>query len=176
MNIRLASEADLPAINECIREAFEGYIGRIGQRPPSMDRQFLPLIREARVYVFETGRGVEGTMVITEGADQVEISSVAVGRSSQGQGIGRQLMKAAESIALRKGFNKLSLFTNAALPELSSYYKSLGYVTSIGASMRGSIACSLTCSLKRCSRVMTDRPVQWNPLYLVHPETRTLWP
>ncbi len=93
-----------------------------------MDRQFLPLIQSACVYVCETEQRVEGTMVITERSDHIEVSSVAVTPRSQGKGIGRYLMSAAELIAVHRGYRKLTLYTNAALPELSRYYERLGYV------------------------------------------------
>jgi len=92
-----------------------------------MDRTYLPLVQANCIYVCESEREIEGMMVITEHTNQIEVSSVAVRPRSQGKGLGRYLMKEAEAIAVSRGFGKLTLYTNAALPELSSYYESLGY-------------------------------------------------
>jgi ribosomal protein S18 acetylase RimI-like enzyme len=127
MKIRLASANDRHTVEECIAEAYQGYIRRIGRRPASMDREFLPLIQAGCVHVYESDGNVLGVMVVSEHADHVEVSSVAVKPGAQGQGIGRDLMMAAEAIAAERGFRTLELYTNVALPELVRYYERMGY-------------------------------------------------
>ena len=127
MKIRLAFANDRHTIKECIAEAYQGYTQRIGKRPASMDREFLALIQAGCVHVCESDGNILGVMVVSEHADHVEVSSVAVKPSAQGQGIGRDLMMAAEAIAAERGFRVLRLYTNAALPELVRYYERMGY-------------------------------------------------
>jgi ribosomal protein S18 acetylase RimI-like enzyme len=127
MKIRLASADDRCAIEECVAEAYQGYIKRIGKRPASMDREFLPLINAGCVQVCESDGIVLGVMVVSEHAGHVEVSSVAVKPVAQRKGIGRNLMKAAEAIAAERGYRILRVYTNAALPELVHYYERMGY-------------------------------------------------
>ena len=127
MKIRLASANDRHAIEECIAEAFQGYTQRIGRRPASMDREFLPLIYAGCVHVCESEGNILGVMVVSEHADHVEVSSVAVRPSAQRRGIGKALMIAAEAIATKRRLRVIRIYTNAALPELARYYERIGY-------------------------------------------------
>lgn len=129
MNIRLAIENDRSAIESCIGDAYQHYIPRIGKRPASMDREFLPLIHAGRVHVYESKGEILGVMVVAAQADHLEVSSLAVQPYAQRRGIGKRLMEEAEGIAKKKGLRILRLYTNAALPELARYYEGIGYKT-----------------------------------------------
>ncbi len=127
VNVRVARPSDLAAIQLCIARAFEGYIDRIGRRPSSMDRDFMPLILAGDVYVCEADGRINGAIAITSAGDHLEVGSVAVDPAAQRRGIGKHLMALAEEVAVDRGFRVLRLHTNAALPELVVYYERLGY-------------------------------------------------
>jgi GNAT superfamily N-acetyltransferase len=127
MTLRIAVPNDVESIRRCIDAAFGCYTERIGRRPSSMTKDFLPLVEAGSVYVCELDGRLVGTMTVTAGPDYVELSSVAVEPMVQRQGIGKRLMAFAEEMALRRGVYSLRLYTNAALPEVVQYYEGIGY-------------------------------------------------
>ena len=125
--IRKGELADIDAIKVCIDQAYAPYVPRIGQRPSSMDSDFVPLLREGRVWVLDLDGVVVGLMVIMDEEHTCEIRSVAVLPAYQRKGLGRRLMAHAETLARSAGCSTLRLYTNANIPELVTYYSRLGY-------------------------------------------------
>jgi ribosomal protein S18 acetylase RimI-like enzyme len=61
------------------------------------------------------------------GYKHCEIYWLAVRKSSQGRGIGTQLMKFVESFAKKKGFRAVFVYTNKKMLKTQKFYKKLGY-------------------------------------------------
>lgn len=57
----------------------------------------------------------------------VEIVSFVIDESYRGAGIGRQLLAAAEHWALKKGYNKIQLYTNAKRLDAHRFYVANGF-------------------------------------------------
>jgi GNAT superfamily N-acetyltransferase/DNA-binding HxlR family transcriptional regulator len=129
MRIRAARDADLPAVEDLVRRAYEPYIERIGRRPAPMDDDYAEAIAARRVFVAEerVDAGVLGLLVLIPAGDHLLVENVAVDPARQGKGLGRALLARAETVARRKGLPTLRLYTNAAMHENIALYSSLGW-------------------------------------------------
>ena len=68
-----------------------------------------------------------GVMVLEPAADRLAIYSLAVSPTHQGQGIGRQMIQAAEQMAATAGLAELRLFTNDRMARNLALYQRVGF-------------------------------------------------
>jgi GNAT superfamily N-acetyltransferase len=125
--IRPATLLDLERIESIVREAYSGYILRIGREPGPMLDDYAPLIDQGLVHVLDDG-GAVGVVVLVPEPGAMLLDNVAVDPAAQGKGYGRLLLAFAEQEALRQGFGVIRLYTNALMTENLALYPSLGYV------------------------------------------------
>ncbi len=129
MSIRPATPADVPAIRQCARAAYAMYVSRIGREPAPMVADFAARVAEGVVWV-ETATSdgpVRGFIVAFAHRDAWHIENVAVSPDHQGAGVGGRLMRFAEELAVKAGFDRVELYTNAKMTENQSLYPALGY-------------------------------------------------
>jgi GNAT superfamily N-acetyltransferase len=122
---RLAGEADLPALTEIIRAAYDPYLARMEVAPAPLTEDLRPRIRDGHVWI--VGRPVEGLICLRPVDEALLIQNVAVHPNAQGTGVGRMLMDFAEEMARRKGLDRVSLYTNEVMTENLAIYRHLGY-------------------------------------------------
>ncbi|MEQ9640960.1 MAG: GNAT family N-acetyltransferase [Alphaproteobacteria bacterium] len=127
MTIRLATQADLPAIRAVARAAYAIYVERMGREPAPMVADFASQIGEGQVHVLDAD-GVAGYAVIYPRGDHLHLENVAVDPGRQGQGIGRRLLDFVEHEARRRGLAAVELYTNIHMTENQRLYPALGYV------------------------------------------------
>jgi len=129
VTIRLAAAADLTAVNDLTRRAYEHYVPLIGGEPMPMLENYAPRIADAQVWLLEDdSRKVAGLIVIEERDGALLIFSVAVDPAFQHRGFGRQLLAFAEEVARARGLAKLTLFTNAKMERNIAIYRRFGFV------------------------------------------------
>jgi len=92
-----------------------------------MSTDFGPLIAGGDLFVAEGAGEVVALVVLTAHGDALEISSVSVHPECQRRGLGRLLLRFAEGRATALGLKALSLYTNAKLDELVTYYAACGF-------------------------------------------------
>jgi GNAT superfamily N-acetyltransferase len=126
--LRRARSADAAAITACVWQAYLHYIERIGREPAPMLADYAETIERHEVHVAFCGDEVVGVVVLARTAEGFCLDNVAVHPSSQGKGIGRLLLKLAESEAARQGFDSIYLYTNELMTENRTLYGSMGYV------------------------------------------------
>jgi ribosomal protein S18 acetylase RimI-like enzyme len=125
--LRLATPADVGAIECIVRTAYAGYLDRIGKPPGPMLDDYAALVAEGVVRVLEDAHGLVGILVLLARPGYLLLDNVAVAPERQGQGIGRRLLEAAEAEAMQRGFDELRLYTNAAMHENLAMYPRLGW-------------------------------------------------
>lgn len=128
MKIRLAIQEDVPSIENIVRDAYEVYVPRIGQKPAPMSDDYGALLFAGQVFVAEEGEQILGIIVLKNGLKTLLLENVAVHPKAQGQGCGGSLIRFAEEEARRRCFKSISLYTNEAMTENIAYYKRLGFV------------------------------------------------
>ena len=127
MQIRLARAGDVDAIRGLVRDAYAIYVPRIGREPAPMTADYGALVDTGAVWVATEGQRIVGVLVLQPTAGSLLLENVAVRPERQGRGIGRMLIAFAEREAARRGFDEVTLYTNAKMTENLSFYPALGY-------------------------------------------------
>jgi ribosomal protein S18 acetylase RimI-like enzyme len=125
--IRPARPADLPDIARTVHDAYAHYVERMGQRPGPMDDDYPARIAEQAVWVIERDGLIAGLLVLLPEPDHLLLDNVAVARTHQGRGIGRQLVAFAEAEARRRGHREIRLYTHVTMTENQALYRRLGF-------------------------------------------------
>jgi len=125
VELRQASEADLPSIHHVIAAAYHQYLARMDKPPAPLLRDYRHAVEAGSVWV--TGRPVTGLISLTQTGDLMLIENVAVHPDLQGTGLGRRLMEFAEERAKKYGIMRLALYTNEVMTENQAIYARLGY-------------------------------------------------
>ena len=128
LSIRLAKPDDEQKITECVNESYAKYIDRIGKKPAPMLDDYQSKISKNWVHVIEQHNRLIGIIVLIPKSDHLYLENLAVNPAFQGQGMGRQLMLYAESIAKSIGLSEIRLFTNEAMYENIVIYSRYGYL------------------------------------------------
>jgi len=126
--IRRAETEDIPAVTECVCEAFIGYIQRIGKQPGPMLDDYQALVEQGVVYVACRQAKIVGVLVLLETEEGFCIETIAVRPDAQGLGVGGTLMAYAEQMASQSGYTSLYLSTHRLMRESQAVYAHLGYV------------------------------------------------
>jgi ribosomal protein S18 acetylase RimI-like enzyme len=126
--IRPAVPADAVALATIAREAYSGYIGRIGREPAPMGADYVAAIATGMVWIAEDRAAIVGMIVLEDAGDHLLLENVAVLPHAQGRGIGSRLLRTAETIAATHGLKQIRLYANEAMIENLGFYKRHGYV------------------------------------------------
>jgi ribosomal protein S18 acetylase RimI-like enzyme len=127
VEIRQATEDDLPAVVDLVERAYEPWIERIGRRPAPMDGDYAALIGAGEVHLLDDGGRTVGLVIVRDLGDHLVVDNVAVDPDHQGRGHGRALLAFAERRAAELGLTELRLYTNALMTENIALYRRLGW-------------------------------------------------
>jgi GNAT superfamily N-acetyltransferase len=126
VEVRQATEADLPSIRNLITAAYGKYVSLMDKTPAPMLRDYGAAVGAGAVWV--AGHPVTGLISLTRTDDNILlIENVAVDPARQGTGLGRQLMEFAEDQARQHRIQRLALYTNEIMTENQAIYVHLGY-------------------------------------------------
>ena len=127
ITIRIAVEADAPALRRIAVAAYQHYVPRIGRRPAPMTADYAPAARGGQAWVAaEEGQAV-GFIILIPQPGHLLLENVAVLPAAQGRGVGARLMALAEEHARRLHLSEIQLYTNQAMSENLAYYPRHGY-------------------------------------------------
>ncbi|HEV8284411.1 MAG TPA: GNAT family N-acetyltransferase [Chitinophagaceae bacterium] len=131
IKIRVAVPEDAMTISILLYEAFNEYKSLYTEKAFAATLLGIPKIEE-RIYNRTTwialyDNVISGTISLMNSNGSLYIRSVAVAPPAQRKGLGKALMKHAESEALKKGFQQLELTTTPFLFEAIRLYESLGF-------------------------------------------------
>ena len=89
--------------------------------------QLASYLNEGRVLVAMSGDDILGHLQLIASGNEMEIKSMAVRPDSQGQGIGRELVEAARTIAGAESFTRMTVSTAAAAAQTLRFYQRVGF-------------------------------------------------
>jgi len=124
---RVATAADVPAIEEIVNQAYRHYVARIGKSPGPMLEDYAARVSEGVVWVLEEGAVIAAIIVLLPAPNHLLLNNIAVSPARQGLGLGRRLLAFAEDEALRRGYREIRLYTHQTMVEKQRLYASIGY-------------------------------------------------
>ncbi|MGF1503067.1 MAG: GNAT family N-acetyltransferase [Paracoccaceae bacterium] len=123
--IRVATPNEICRLREIARAAYAPYVPAIGREPPPMHQDLAADLDRGRLWV--TGTPAAGFVVAcADGADW-HVENLAVHPEAAGRGLGQALLAFAEAEGCRRGYRRVTLYTNAAMAGPLALYPSLGY-------------------------------------------------
>lgn len=135
ISIRPARDCDAPALPEVERssgEIFRQWPGLewIADDDVQSEEQHRALIAGGVAFIAElNGHSIVAFLNGEMTADALHVWQIAVHREQQGRGIGRELIQAAQQLAIDRGASALTLTTFRKVPWNEPYYQRLGFVT-----------------------------------------------
>ncbi len=124
---RRATPADAMAIRALVREAYARWVPLIGREPLPMRADYDAALRTHRFDLLQRGPTLLAVIETALRDDHLWIENIAVRPERQGQGLGRQLLAAAEVLAREAGRAELRLLTNADFASNVALYERCGY-------------------------------------------------
>jgi len=138
-SIGAATAADVPALASLINRAYRGEASRQGW---TTEDHLLdgPRISEAALHdmlgtpqatlltYHGAGDSLAGCVYLHQQGPQLYLGTLAVAPDAQAQGVGRQLLAAADAYARQHGCITIKITVLSARPELLAWYERHGYV------------------------------------------------
>lgn len=126
--IRAALPTDRPVIERIVMDAYGHYVERLGKPPGPMLDDYRQFIEQNLVHVLVDQGHIVGYVILVGEPGCLLLENIAVDPNAQGRGHGRRLMAFAEQEALRRGRDRIRLYTNVFMIENIKLYEGLGYV------------------------------------------------
>lgn len=127
LSVRRADAADVNAMRELARQAYQLYVERTGWQPAPMTADYGRAVQAGHAWVAQHEERVVGMLVLDLAEDHLLLENVAVLPQTQGLGVGSRLLQLAEEQARAHGLHQVRLYTNEAMSENLAYYPRRGY-------------------------------------------------
>jgi ribosomal protein S18 acetylase RimI-like enzyme len=134
LNIREATEADLPAILEIYSQPELDAGNPLGLEDALLKFRRFATYPNYKLYVAELDGSTVGTFALLimdnlahRGASSGVIEDVGVLPEYQGRGIGKQMMQRAQELCANAGCYKVALTSNLRRTKTHAFYESLGF-------------------------------------------------
>jgi ribosomal protein S18 acetylase RimI-like enzyme len=127
VDIRIAVDADVPAIARVVHESFAGFIPLIGRAPWPMFQNYPARVAQGAVWVLTEDGAIVGVAVLQFNDDHLFIETIAVAPLHQGQGHGRRLLDFVESEARRRNYDETRLHMHLTMARNIALYRKQGY-------------------------------------------------
>jgi GNAT superfamily N-acetyltransferase len=125
--LRRAGPQDVAALVALQHAAYARNRELLGVEPIPLLADYRVVLAEREVWVLDGNTGVLAALILEPRSGDLLIESIATNPSSQGKGLGRALLAAAETRAQELGCATLRLFTGAPLARLIAWYGRHGY-------------------------------------------------
>ncbi len=130
--LRLALARDADWMCACAEAAYQPYVEAIGRRPAPMDADFPAHIKQQEAWIFErSSLGLApqrlGYAILFVRGPALHIDNLALLPRLQGQGLGKQLVRACEAYGRSRACALVRLYTNAKMTANLSFYPALGF-------------------------------------------------
>ena len=127
VDIRIAVDADVPAIAGLVHDSFAGFIPLIGRAPWPMLQDYLARVAQGAVWVLTEDGAIVGAAVLQFNDDHLFIETIAIAPSHQRRGHGRRLIDFVESEARRRRYDETRLHMHLTMARNIALYRKLGY-------------------------------------------------
>ncbi len=127
LRIRRAGPPDADAVRSLTRAAYAQWISVIGREPLPMKADYEKAVREHEIDMLYAGDLLVALIEVFPAADHLYIENIAVSPQHQGKGLGRHLLRHAETKAKSAGLGELRLLTNQAFATNVRLYQSVGF-------------------------------------------------
>jgi len=135
---RLATPADVRAVEALVAAAYGHYVTRMGIPPLPMVDDYAARVAAGQAWVVDGPAGpgggggpdvagLAGLLVVEQRPDHLYVDNVAVAPACQGAGLGRRLLAFAQELAAAAGLPELRLVTNERMTENRALYARLGW-------------------------------------------------
>jgi N-acetylglutamate synthase-like GNAT family acetyltransferase len=124
--IRKAKLQDAPHLKACIDRAYAPVKAALPDLP-DVSGGIEDDISDNHVFVAETGDRIAGCAILSLCGDSAHLMNIAVEPDSNGKGIGRKLIEAAEAFARGNGAREIRLATHVGMPGNVALYAHLGW-------------------------------------------------
>lgn len=124
--IRRAESRDADGLARCLEAAYAEHAARIADLPP-VAKGCAEEIAAHLVWLAESGGAIVGGLVLVPSDGFMLLANVAVHPDQRGTGLGRRLLRLAESEAAARGYAELRLTSHAAMPETIALYARNGW-------------------------------------------------
>jgi ribosomal protein S18 acetylase RimI-like enzyme len=121
-----ADEAD--AVRDVVFAAYQRHVAVIGTEPGPMLDDYAVRIATGQVWVLQDADGIAGVLVLEDCPDRFLLDNIAIRPERQGRGFGRLLLDFSEAEAMRRGWDTVTLYTNALMTDNIAIYAARGYV------------------------------------------------
>ncbi|GAB3546917.1 GNAT family N-acetyltransferase [Spirosoma fluminis] len=135
--IRASIEQDIPALNGLVNSAYRGDSSRKGWTTEAdllggirTDEDGLRAMLQnpaATILNYEKDGQLLGCVYLEKKADELYLGMLTVSPEAQANGIGKQLLSAAEQVALAQGCQHVTMTVISQRHELISWYERRGY-------------------------------------------------
>nr|WP_255568636.1 GNAT family N-acetyltransferase [Neoroseomonas alba] len=115
-------------MRDLVRAAYALYVPRIGREPAPMTDDYAARIAAGEAWVVEEDGSLLAVLVLEDFPDSLQLDNIAIAPAAQGRGLGRALVAFTEDEARRRGFAKVTLYTNEKMVENLALYPRLGFV------------------------------------------------
>ncbi|MGR3375596.1 GNAT family N-acetyltransferase [Salipiger abyssi] len=137
VTIAPAAPEELEAIRALVDAAYRPYVPRMGLLPGPMRDDYAAHLAAERLLVLRAAGQVAGLLVLIDAPGHLLLDNVAVAGEAQGRGYGRLLMDHAEAEALRRGYDRICLYTHVTMVENIAIYARRGYEETHRAEVNG---------------------------------------
>ena len=124
---RRASFADMHHVWHIVYHAYAAYIPLLGRTPPTFLEPFDQHITAENLWLWDSTDGVNAMVVLTPAEDHLMIQALCVNPAHQGQGLGQQALRFAESKAREQGYDEVRLYTNSKMERNLRIYRQWGF-------------------------------------------------
>jgi ribosomal protein S18 acetylase RimI-like enzyme len=125
--LRRATAADVDAVTALQRAAYARNRELLGVEPLPLKADYAEVLSRYEVWLAEGEHGLDGVLILEARPDDLLIWSVAADPRTQGRGLGRRLLAAAEERAVALGRRVMRLYTGEPLTANIAWYRRHGY-------------------------------------------------
>jgi len=127
LTLRRVGSADLPSLVALQQAAYAKNRPLLGVEPLPLLADYAEIMRNMEVWVLERDGRIAAALILEPRPDDLLIWSIASDPATQGGGIGRALLAAAEVRARQLGRAVIRLYTGTPLTHLVTWYGRHGY-------------------------------------------------
>jgi molybdopterin-guanine dinucleotide biosynthesis adapter protein len=127
LSFRRAGKADAAAVRQLTRDVYAKWIPAIGREPKPMQADYETAVADHWIDLFEQHGKLVSFIEMIPKSDHLYVENIAVSEAHQGQGLARQMLDHAASLAKASGLPELRLLTNKAFTANLALYDRLGF-------------------------------------------------